>query len=662
MKRMTTNPDVDILEVTLRDGSYLIDFQFTAEDTSVIAAALQAVGFRWIELGHGVGLNGSGSATPRAAASDEEYLEAASSALDKAQWGMFFIPGVGRADDLRLAARYGMKFVRIGTNVTETEQARASIELAKELGMFVSYNAMKSYAVAPAEFGRRAAEAQRWGADVVCLVDSAGSFDGDTVASYMRATRDASDVGIGFHAHDNLSMAVANTVRAVEEGAVLVDASLQGMGRSAGNAITEIVVGILQQRGLVPHIDLKDAMDVGRSLIQPLLGQRGVDPLAVTAGLARFHSSFMPKVTTYARRHGIDVRDLIVRLTQEDQISAPDALLEELSRDLAAKKMPHVIDIAMAAPRRSAATPAEELDDLVRHLRSHAVKGGKYAALNVVRNQREAADLIASRNIESTPSHVIGVVAVASPEQLDTALRAARGVDVVLLDVDRHARFGNIDLAAAREKLGTARLLTYLDSELWVRAVEAQIVRILSEAVSDAAVSIVGRHANAAALAAGLERRGARMVRDSKDARVVVIWPAEGALEEIGEVASGTFILDAAIGGLSPAAAEAARGRGALLLRVNMWPEIAGALMAAHESARVVDEALGWGTIAGTPAVSGGALGRRGDVIVDSVRIPTRVVGVADGRGGVLFDVEGEDERRVRKVREEIIRRRLQAP
>jgi hypothetical protein len=152
------------------------------------------------------------------------------------------------------------------------------------------------------------------------------------------------------------------------------------------------------------------------------------------------------------------------------------------------------------------------------------------------------------------------------------------------------------------------------------------------------------------------------MVRDSKDARVVVIWPAEGALEQIGEVASGTFILDAAIGGLSPAAAEAARGRGALLLRVNMWPEIAGALMAAHESARVVDEALGWGTIAGTPAVSGGALGRRGDVIVDSVRIPTRVVGVADGRGGVLFDVEGEDERRVRKVREEIIRRRLQAP
>ena len=53
---MATFPVVpDILEVTLRDGSYLIDFQFTAEDTANIASALENVGFRWIEVGHGLG-------------------------------------------------------------------------------------------------------------------------------------------------------------------------------------------------------------------------------------------------------------------------------------------------------------------------------------------------------------------------------------------------------------------------------------------------------------------------------------------------------------------------------------------------------------------------------------------------------------------------------
>lgn len=658
---MTVHPDVDILEVTLRDGSYLIDFQFTAEDTAVIARALQAVGVRWIELGHGVGLNGSNNTAPRAAATDEEYLEAAASALDKAHWGMFFIPGIGRPEDLRLAARYGMKFVRIGTNVTETELARPSIELARELGLTVSYNAMKSYAVSAEEFGRRAADAHSWGASVVCLVDSAGSFDGDTIAAYMRATREASDVGIGFHGHDNLSMAMSNTLRAVEEGAVLVDSSLQGMGRSAGNAITEILVGILQQRGLVPHIDLKAAMDVGRSLIQPLLGHRGVDPLAVTAGLSRFHSSFMPKVVEYARRHDIDVRDLIVRLTQQDLISAPDELLEELSRDLAAKKMPRAISIAMSARPRESRTANEDLHALVRHLRSHAVKGGKYAALNIVRNQRGSEELIASRNIESTASHVIGVVAVASPAQQAVALDAARAVDVVLLDIDSHPAFAPLDLDAARKQLGSARLLTYLDGEVWLRAVESQIVRLLAEGVDGTAICIVGSHPSAAVLRSRLERRGARTDARSHEARVVVVWPAAGALEEIEDVSAGTFVLDAAVGGLSPQSAEAARAHGALLLRVNMWPELAGALMAAHESARVVEEALGWGTIAGVPTVSGGALGRRGDVIVDSIHGPTRVVGIADGRGGVLFDVDGEEERRLRVVREEIIQQRLQA-
>ena len=83
----------NILEVTLRDGSYLIDFQFTAEDTANIAAALEGIGFRWIEIGHGLGLNASHSGKGTAAATDEEYLDAASQALQHTKWGMFFIPG-----------------------------------------------------------------------------------------------------------------------------------------------------------------------------------------------------------------------------------------------------------------------------------------------------------------------------------------------------------------------------------------------------------------------------------------------------------------------------------------------------------------------------------------------------------------------------------------
>jgi isopropylmalate/homocitrate/citramalate synthase len=166
----------NILDVTLRDGSYLIDFQFTAQDTAMIASALESVGVRWIELGHGLGLNASASGKGAAAATDEEYLEVAADTLKVARWGMFFIPGIGREADLRLASQYKMPFVRIGTNITEIDQAEPFIKQAKDLGMLVSFNGMKSYAVSPERWGSCAAQMQQWGADIVCLVDSAGSM------------------------------------------------------------------------------------------------------------------------------------------------------------------------------------------------------------------------------------------------------------------------------------------------------------------------------------------------------------------------------------------------------------------------------------------------------------------------------------------------------
>src|SRR5436190_22014718 len=124
---LTFNTIPDILEVTLRDGSYLIDFQFTSEDTANIAAALEGVGFRWIEVGHGLGLNASQAGKGMAAATDEEYMKAAAGAIETAKWGMFFIPRIGRGDDIRLAADHGMSFLRIGTNVTEADQAKPFI-------------------------------------------------------------------------------------------------------------------------------------------------------------------------------------------------------------------------------------------------------------------------------------------------------------------------------------------------------------------------------------------------------------------------------------------------------------------------------------------------------------------------------------------------------
>lgn len=702
----TFEPIPDILEVTLRDGSYLIDFQFTAEDTATIAAALESIGFRWIEVGHGLGLNASNAGKGTAAASDEAYMAAAAQALEQAKWGMFFIPGIGREEDLRVAARYGMSFVRIGTNVTETAQAEPYIALAKELGLIVSYNAMKSYAVSPADFGEVVAQVNKWGADIACLVDSAGSMDPDSVAAYLGAAKAASPLPLGFHGHDNLSLAMANTLRAIEEGAVLVDSSLQGMGRSAGNTVTEVLVAILQRRGFMQHIDLKTAMDVGQGLIQPLLGRRGVDPMAVTGGLAKFHSSFTGKVQGYARKHNIDVRDLIVRLCQEDQVSAPHELLERLSHELATLKMPRVLSIpAFRVETGKDKTSAEALDVLLKELRARAVKAGKFSALNVVTGEKPLTEFLVSGNIHSTQSHVVGSLALTSDENLNTVLHAVDGrVDVVLLDVDRKPFGPTRPGQTAGAVLKRSALLTYLDSRVWVEAVEDQVVRLLHEVLNDAEIVIAGDHPRSRFLALTFAERGARVTlladpdrtADAASlehlrslslaeeelklscmtaeagcafdalsrARVVVVWPAAAAWfgqNFAKRLSRDTYVIDAGIGTLLPEGITEAQGRGCLLLRVNIWPALTGCLSAAHESLIETTEALGWEMLDGVPIVAGGAMGHLGDVIVDSAHHPTRVIGVCDGQGGVRFRYQDEEAERVRRVQAEI-NRRLVAP
>jgi 4-hydroxy-2-oxovalerate aldolase len=691
--------DADILDVTLRDGSYLVDFQFTAEDTATAVGALSAVGFRWIEVGHGLGMSASTAGKGRAAASDQEYLEAAAAATKTARWGMFFIPGLGRADDLRLAARFGMHFVRIGTNLRDMAEARPFIDLAKELGLLVSYNGMKSYSVSPPQFARCAAEVRRWGADLVCLVDSAGGMYPDDVAAYFQATRGETDIALGFHGHDNLSLAVANTLRAVECGAALVDASLQGVGRSAGNAVSEVLVAVLKKQGLLAHIDLKGVMDLGQGLIKPSFRRRGLDPMAITSGYARFHSGFASKVEAYARKNKLDVRDLIMRLCREDQVEAPDAVLERLSGQLAQEQASRVLSLPVFS--RTQLTPErgmESLRAMLAKVRSLAAKTGKSSTLNVTTSAGAPDDIRVSNNIEESPTHVVGTMSWSTLAQLGRALDAIDGwVEMVLLDTDPSQFRAAEPASIARRSLRKTLLLTYSDSQVWINAVEDQVVRLLDEVANNAPVTIAGDHARSRRLALWLAERGARVtlltepdelpqkgahecvsfmaleparldlmfaepgsaegLLSLREASVVVVWPRTipwFGTREMAAVRKEAYVLDAGMGGIGQEALTEGRARGVRFLRVDMWPTLIGVLAGVHRSVHVRRHALGWGMLGGVPIVAGGALGQRGDVIVDSVTEPTRVIGVADGSGGMLSGYGQFEADRVRRVSEQV--------
>ena len=331
---MRTTPP-SILECTLRDGSYVIDFQFTAKETEVISAALDETGFPYIEVGHGIGIGASETTGHVAAASDVDYMKAAARGVSKGKWGMFCIPGVASLDDLRLAADNEMGFIRIGTDVAKANTAEPFIKLARDLGIEVFANFMKSYVMSPKEFAALARQAGEYGAEMVYLVDSAGGMLPREVRSYINCSRaENPELPLGFHGHDNLGLGVANSLTCWEEGADMVDTSLQGFGRGGGNTSTEQFVSTLVRLGFEDAVDPIHVMTFGEMLIRPLIEQRGLSSLDVVSGQALFHSSYMPKVLDAAKKYRIDPRVLIVELCKVDKVNAAPELIDRIAKGI----------------------------------------------------------------------------------------------------------------------------------------------------------------------------------------------------------------------------------------------------------------------------------------------------------------------------------------
>ncbi len=319
-----------ILDTTLRDGSYVLDFQFTTEDTFQIAQKLDNLGFEYIEVGHGTGLGSSEKNLGKAAATDEEYIHATKKAVLNGKWGMFCIPGICELSNLKMAIDNGMNFVRVGTEVNGVEKGKPFIELAKKSGLLVCCNLMKSYTSNPTNFAIQATKCIDMGADVIYIVDSAGGMLPNELLLYIEALRSINrNFLIGFHGHNNLGMAVANSLFCAYQGVDIIDTTLQGLGRSAGNTPTSEFIAVLMRSGFDSHFNLVDLMLVSEHYVRHFVQNIGIDTIDVTCGFAQFHSGFLPQVKQAAEMNDIDIRDVIIELSKLDKEHAHQELIEQ---------------------------------------------------------------------------------------------------------------------------------------------------------------------------------------------------------------------------------------------------------------------------------------------------------------------------------------------
>lgn len=328
---------VEILDCTLRDGSYAIDFGFTSRQTCDLTRELAYLRFPYIEVGHGVGIGASDAGYGVAACDDHTYALSACGST----WGMFCIPGIATLEKLRQAIAQSMWFVRVGVNVDRVDEGLPFIETARDLGIHVFSNLMKSYAMPHDRFAHEAKKCVEAGAQCIYIVDSAGSMLPEDITKYYKSLKDlCPDVKVGFHGHNNIGLAVANALHCVNLGVDIVDCTLQGIGRSGGNVPTEQFLAALMLSGNdVPH-DLVSVSRVGDMFIRPLLRNKGLSPLDVVAGVAGFHSSYMRRLLEVSRRSHVDPLRLMLAVSARDKIDASEELMESCARNLAVESWP----------------------------------------------------------------------------------------------------------------------------------------------------------------------------------------------------------------------------------------------------------------------------------------------------------------------------------
>ena len=324
---------IKFFDSTLRDGSHAINQQLTAQNVADYCQIIDNANEDVVIVGHGNGLGASSLNVGLAKTPDKELLCAAREKLKKTPLGVFLLPGFGTIeDDLLPAFELGVDLACVASHCTEADITKQHIEFTRAHNKLAYGVLMMQHTISDEEILEQAQKMESYGANGIILMDSAGASLPDMVSKGVDYLKNHLNIEVGFHAHNNLGMAVANSIAAIQAGADIVDGTVRAFGAGAGNAQLEVVGIVLEKMGIPIRVDPYILMDAGEAVIKKLSHRDvGIDNVNLISGSAGVFSSYAPHVIQAAETFGVDYRDIFLELGRRKVVGGQEDMIVQVA-------------------------------------------------------------------------------------------------------------------------------------------------------------------------------------------------------------------------------------------------------------------------------------------------------------------------------------------
>ena len=329
-----------IFDATLRDGSHYVKHQYTADFVYRYCQAIDDTGLDAIIVGHGNGLGASSIQIGLSKCPENLLLQAAKKALKQTKLGVYMIPGFGTIkDNLIPAIKYGAQIFKIGCHCSECDTTKQHIKFLANEGFDVYCCLMMSHMLCAEDLLIQGLKVQDYGAKGIILFDSAGAYTLNDVRQKIRTLVKGLNIEVGFHGHNNLGLAVANTLVAIEQGATIVDGTLKGLGAGAGNCQLDVLIPVLAKNGECANVNYFKLIDVADKYVEEEINYKnGISSISIISGLSGVFSAFKNKVLEAAKLFKVDPKEIFIELGKRKVVGGQEDIILDVAMNLSQRK------------------------------------------------------------------------------------------------------------------------------------------------------------------------------------------------------------------------------------------------------------------------------------------------------------------------------------